>query len=337
MHLPIKASLGMEAPFQCPSPYEKFPCMMTKVSQHKPRLGPALRTARVASGQTQAELAAKAGLTRDAIARLEAGGGRMASLDAAMEAMGNLGIGGRNMPPGDHLGTRLAALRKTRGLSRREAAARAGISLPTATMIEIGAPTHVDPVERLAAVLGAALDIVPTGITPPWWKSAQSDSWTTPVDLADAMAQAVGGMFDLDVASPGPHASPIRARRHLTMAEDGLSVPWSGTCWANPPYGGALAHWVPKMHREVDEGRAHMVMALLPAYTGRSWWKHHVEKADLRWFVEGRLRFGGAVNSATFDSVIVAWGGSVNDRRRIENALIQWDSQRPGRRKRMSS
>lgn len=72
------------------------------------------------------------------------------------------------------------------------------------------------------------------------------------------------------------------------------------------PYGGTLAQWVPKAHREV---------------------------ADYRKFLEGRLRFGGAVDSAAFDSVIVVWGGDAADHRRIDDALAEWDGQRPGRRR----
>ena len=57
----------------------------------------------------------------------------------------------------------------------------------------------------------------------------------------------------------------VRARVHLTEEDDGLSVPWRGTVFVNPPYGRTLATWVAKAHSEVESGQARTVVALLPA------------------------------------------------------------------------
>jgi hypothetical protein len=38
----------------------------------------------------------------------------------------------------------------------------------------------------------------------------------------------------------------VKARVHFTPADDGLSLPWHGSVFANPPYGRELRRWVRK-------------------------------------------------------------------------------------------
>jgi len=48
---------------------------------------------------------------------------------------------------------------------------------------------------------------------------------------------AAGLMFDMDVAAPiDPSRRTCPARRYLTPIEDGLSEPWDGLVWMNPPF-----------------------------------------------------------------------------------------------------
>lgn len=59
-----------------------------------------------------------------------------------------------------------------------------------------------------------------------------SDDCYTPRWVFDAM----GLEFDLDVAAPlgGPWHVP--AARYYTAEDDGLTAPWDGLVWCNPPY-----------------------------------------------------------------------------------------------------
>jgi hypothetical protein len=61
---------------------------------------------------------------------------------------------------------------------------------------------------------------------------ATSDDCYTPRWVFDAM----GLHFDLDVAAPlgGPRHVP--ASSYYTAADDGLTQPWRGLVWCNPPY-----------------------------------------------------------------------------------------------------
>jgi hypothetical protein len=55
---------------------------------------------------------------------------------------------------------------------------------------------------------------------------------------------AAGLTFDLDVCAPvNPSRRTCPARRYLTPVEDGLTQPWDGLVWMNPPFSD-LRTWV---------------------------------------------------------------------------------------------
>ena len=68
-----------------------------------------------------------------------------------------------------------------------------------------------------------------------------TDDYYTPKWIFDALNID----FDLDVACPpgGPPHTPCKA--YYTQAEDGLTSPWTGTVWMNPPYSNPTP-WVAK-------------------------------------------------------------------------------------------
>jgi site-specific DNA-methyltransferase (adenine-specific) len=80
--------------------------------------------------------------------------------------------------------------------------------------------------------------------------------------------------------------------------------------FVNPPYGRGLAAWVAKARREVDEGRATTVVALLPARPDTAYWHDHVAGKAVIYFLRGRLRFGDGEQSAPFPSAVAVWGAS---------------------------
>ena len=75
--------------------------------------------------------------------------------------------------------------------------------------------------------------------------------WETPADLAEALSQAVGG-FDMHpcAASADRRRTRIKAKIVLTEADDGLSVPWTGKVFVNPPYGRGISNWIRKCFEE---------------------------------------------------------------------------------------
>lgn len=86
------------------------------------------------------------------------------------------------------------------------------------------------------------------------------DDWYTPRWIFDA----AGITFDMDVAAPiDPEMQAVPAHRYLTAVEDGLTTPWRGTVWCNPPYSGSTP-WVDKW--AAHDGPA---MILVPAVKSR--------------------------------------------------------------------
>lgn len=87
-----------------------------------------------------------------------------------------------------------------------------------------------------------------------------NDDWYTPRWIFDA-ARIV---FDLDVAAPTDRTMQhVPARRYLTAVEDGLTTPWEGIVWCNPPYSGSTP-WVEKWAKHQGAG-----MILVPAVKSR--------------------------------------------------------------------
>ena len=67
-----------------------------------------------------------------------------------------------------------------------------------------------------------------------------TDDYYTPRWIFDA----AGLVFDMDVAAPvDPTYRSCPARHYLTPLEDGLTQPWNGLVWMNPPYSAARS-WV---------------------------------------------------------------------------------------------
>ena len=117
------------------------------------RLGPALRSHRREKGLTQAALAASAGLTEKTLRQLEQGRGNLDSWHAVLRQLG-LELAGRNLPPGDTLGSRLAALRRRRRLGQRALAELVGVSPPTIIALEgQGSGGRLDTLERVLETL----------------------------------------------------------------------------------------------------------------------------------------------------------------------------------------
>ena len=297
-------------------------------------LGGALRAARKAAGLSQGELATLAGVAGRTVYQAEQGDGRLASF-LALAAVLKLDIAGRGLPPGPHLGARLATLRQRQGRSVRALADIADVTAATIAAAESGAPgTRLAVIEAMARAMGLALRLRPAGEAEDFWDgagvSATHEGWTTPADLLELLYPLVEGRFDLDPCSPvRGRTAPVKARNHYTVDHDGLVLPWSGTVYMNPPFRAAAA-WVAKAKAEADSGRVSALIGLLPARVDTAWWHDHVaEVADI-WFLRGRLRFGGAENSAPFPCAIVAWAANDHVRRGLCQALpTAWYVSRP--------
>lgn len=139
--------------------------------------------------------------------------------------------------------------------------------------------------------------------------SSKTSEWGTPQDFFDKMSR-VYGPFDLDVCASSKNAKcPVYYT--LEWGPSGLEADWnlvSKKAWMNPPYGREIKHWVKKAADEALKGVR--IVALLPSRTDTRWFHDHIYTNPLCdiTFLRGRLKFGGAANSAPFPSMIVLFG-----------------------------
>lgn len=130
------------------------------------------------------------------------------------------------------------------------------------------------------------------------------DEWLTPPHIIKAL-----GSFDLDPCAPHESRRPWdMANRHYSAEDDGLSQPWEGRVWCNPPYGLEAAKWLDRL---ANHGNG---IALIFARTETAMFFEHVwGKADAVLFLRGRLHFhhvdgARAAANAGAPSVLVAYG-----------------------------
>ena len=129
-----------------------------------------------------------------------------------------------------------------------------------------------------------------------------TNEWLTPKPVFDAL----GCEFDLDPSAPRVLPWWIPAKRHYSLPDDGLALPWEGRVWLNPPYSD-VGRW---MGRLADHGNG---IALVFARTDVRWWHSVVPRSSAVCFIEGRLSFiPGAGQEAKGNSggpsVLVAYG-----------------------------
>lgn len=132
----------------------------------------------------------------------------------------------------------------------------------------------------------------------------QSDDWYTPPEIFTALDLT----FDLDPCSPGPgHWVP--ARKVYTLADDGLSQPWDGLVFMNPPFGGRHGH-IPWLDRFLLHSNG---IAVVRAYTSSDWWHWHMPRAHGVLFPKGKTKFirpDGSVGKAPGHGVALVGMGN---------------------------
>ena len=126
--------------------------------------------------------------------------------------------------------------------------------------------------------------------------------WATPRDFFERLNGEFN--FELDVCATAENA---KCAKYYTVADDGLSQAWEGTCWMNPPYGRTISQWVKKAYESSLNGAT--VVCLLPARTDTAWWHDYCMRGEIR-LVRGRLKFGDAQNNAPFPCAVVVFGRS---------------------------
>lgn len=140
--------------------------------------------------------------------------------------------------------------------------------------------------------------------------TANADEWLTPPDILSAL-----GPFDLDPCAPVSRPWDMAAR-HYTVDDDGLSRPWEGRVWLNPPYGTRTFEWMARL-AEHKQG-----IALIFARTETRGFHSEIwNKAHSVFFFKGRLRFfrmdGSQAQGANAPSCLVSYS-------EVDTGTIKW-------------
>lgn len=274
---------------------------------------------------TQSELAIQVQLSLPTIRLLEHGQGNLTSFWAVLSTL-VLDIVGRNLPAGETIGGQIITLRKRKGFSQRALASLIATTQPTLITLEKHSRGRLQTLDRVLTVLGAGAYLAPQGSVKAFYthpgNSSISKIWTTPKEFLEPL-YTIFGTFDLDPCSPTSNGrtAPVRAKVHYTETDDGLSLPWFGTVFMNPPYGRSLKHWTAKAKSEIELGNAQVVVALLPARPDTIYWHRDIVGLASVFFLKGRLKFGDADLPAPFPSCLVLWGGSEDIITAIQAAL----------------
>lgn len=131
--------------------------------------------------------------------------------------------------------------------------------------------------------------------------NSRTDEWYTPKRIIDAL-----GPFDLDPCAPS--TSFYTADKCYTKEDNGLSLPWDGRVWLNPPYKNpTIKNFMEKMARH-DNGIALVFNRMDTAL----WHDVIFPSATAILILRGRLRFidsdGNEGDSAGCGSVLIAYG-----------------------------
>ena len=109
------------------------------------------------------------------------------------------------------------------------------------------------------------------------WMS-MSNEWYTPAIYVNAARKLMNGI-DLDPASCELANKTVRAGRYYTKEDDGLTKPWLGKIWLNPPYGyngptrqkGNVGAWINRLIEQYELGHATEAVLLVNATTEKRW------------------------------------------------------------------
>lgn len=121
------------------------------------------------------------------------------------------------------------------------------------------------------------------------------DEWGTPPGYIEAAREVLGGI-DLDPASNDRAQGIVRADEYYTKAENGLTKPWHGRVWMNPPYSQpSVSRFVERFINAYEEEQIHAGIVLVNNATDANWCQALLRRFPAC-FPEKRVAFLGRGN-----------------------------------------
>lgn len=139
------------------------------------------------------------------------------------------------------------------------------------------------------------------------------NEWYTPATYLDAAKSVMGGI-DLDPASSETAQETVIATEYFTIKDDGLSLPWHGRVWLNPPYSQPqIMNFIQKAVDEYKQGNVSECIILTNNYTDTAWFHLAESVCAGICFTRGRIKFEGASGTPTQGSCFFYFGSSLNN------------------------
>jgi phage N-6-adenine-methyltransferase len=139
--------------------------------------------------------------------------------------------------------------------------------------------------------------------------------WYTPSALIER-ARAVLGEIDVDPASNEFAQRTVKAATFYSKEDDGLSKPWQGRVWLNPPYSrGVIGQFVAKLCAERKAGRVEAAILLTHNHTETAWWQAAALGSHAICFPRARVKFEsprGDIGSPQQGQAIFYFGSDVD-------------------------
>src|SRR5260370_306416 len=152
----------------------------------------------------------------------------------------------------------------------------------------------------------------------PWALSCKSIEYYTPKEYIEA-ARAVMGSIDVDPASCELANLLVKAEMYYTKDTNGLTQPWPGNVWLNPPYGkegnrANQARWSQKLIEQYQAGITQQAILLVTGATETRWFQTLFDYPIC--FPAGRINFytpAGDAGNATCASALVYVGPRIEE------------------------
>lgn len=301
--------------------------------------GLAILETRKSKGLSRAMLAQKAGIASSALTAMELrGSGTVVQMEKVTQA---LDIRWSGLPRSKSLGSSVKQLRERKGWSQEKLCQRAGVSIPALIRVEsmdrrVGVMTKGTAKKQLAkrlrrpprqvsvqiTTLSRCLEVLAPNMRvkrekASLWVYESKDSRLTPKQFLTRLRKVLGRPIDCDPC--GHPAAHVKARTIYMEQDDGLTQPWHGTVFVNPPYS-KMASFLRKARAEWDAGHCRCIAMLLPYRLHTFVWAETLLGVTDTFLIIGRVNFvePNGKETSPFANALVIFGA---DKSMIQRAL----------------
>ena len=252
---------------------------------------------------------------------LEKGGGRMATLQRVTP---HILFRITGLASGDSPDEQVHRARRQRGMTQRELAQRAGVSVPTVRAIEHGSAS-VSSLSKVVSVLAPQAKM-----TPPFrahWK-LKKDVRLTPPHVVEMIVSAFG---PISIDPAGHLNSFVTADTVLTEEDDGLATKWTGrSAFVNPPFSD-LTRWMRRCADAWSGNEVELIIGLFPARTETGVFRERIFGTADVLLLPRRLAFHddtrAKLDPAPFALMLCVWGAeraAVAHFVELSGAIVLW-------------